>query len=166
MIALQIEDIKFFMKKLLLSETFDHFLLVSGNITTFNNFHIDGRLKKDYFSVEEQELLEERDFSYWKEVRPFCLELIKGKKTPLAFQFTFQLSKQNTEKFLLQTDTSINSEQIQGLLINLHYQGQHLLCTTGTSLSIFTLDKKIDHAWDSMVQKFFCQQEIPFVIPS
>ena len=33
-------------------------------------------------------------------VIPFCLELIKGKKTPLAFHFTFQLSGPNTEKFL------------------------------------------------------------------
>lgn len=166
MIALQIEDMKFFMKKLLLSESFDHFLLVEANITTFNTFHINGRLKKEYFTAEEQELLENRSFSYWKEVRPFCLELIKGKKTPLSFQFTLQLSKANTEKFLLQTDTSIKTEQVQGLLINLHYHEKKLLCTTGTSLSFFSLDKKIDHAWDSMVQKFLHQQEIPFTIPS
>jgi len=55
MIALQIADIKTFMKKLLLSQTFDRFLLLEGSITTFNTFHIDGRLQKSYYTQEEQE---------------------------------------------------------------------------------------------------------------
>ena len=50
MIALQIADIKTFMKKLLLSESFDRFLLLEGSITTFNTFHIDGTLQKAYFT--------------------------------------------------------------------------------------------------------------------
>ena len=55
MIALQIQDIKNFMSKLLLSQTFDHFLLVEGSITTFNTFRIEGRVHKDFFSEEELE---------------------------------------------------------------------------------------------------------------
>ena len=38
MIALQIADIRHFMKKLLLSESFDRFLLLEGSITTFVPF--------------------------------------------------------------------------------------------------------------------------------
>ena len=102
MIALQIQDIKNFMSKLLLSQTFDNFLLVEGTITTYNTFRIDGRVHKDFFTEEEIEErgLSDREFSLWKEVKPFCLELIKGKKTPLGFKFTFQLSKENTAKLL------------------------------------------------------------------
>ena len=48
MIALQIADIRVFMKKLLLSETFDRFLLLEGSITTFNTFEIDGTFQKAY----------------------------------------------------------------------------------------------------------------------
>lgn len=44
MIALQIQDVKDFMGKLLLQHTFDAFLVVEGSITTYNTFHIDGRL--------------------------------------------------------------------------------------------------------------------------
>ena len=92
MIALQIQDIKSFMSKLLLSQTFDQFLLVEGSITTYNTFRIEGRLHKDFFTEEEREEkgMASRDFSLWKDVKPFCLELIKGKKTPLGFKFTFQ----------------------------------------------------------------------------
>jgi hypothetical protein len=162
MIALQIADIKLFMQKLLLSETFDHFLLLEGTVTTFNTFHIDGTLQKDYYTADEQETLDHRSLSYWQEVRPFCLDLIKGKKTPLSFRFTFQLSASNTERLLHQTGISIPADQVRGLLMNLRYDGLHLQCTTGTSVAIFTLDKKLDHAWDDMVQRYFHQQGIPF----
>jgi hypothetical protein len=162
MVALQIADIKFFMKKLLLSDSFDRFLLLEGSITTFNTFHIDGTLQKSYFTGEEQDRIQDRALSFWGEVRPFCLELIKGKKTPLAFHFTFSLSPANTLKLLQQTGIQLQPEQVRGLLLNLRYDGQHLQCTTGTSISIFTLDKKLDHAWDDMVQRYFHQQGIPF----
>ena len=44
MIALQIADTKTFMQKLLLTDTFDRFLMLEATITTFNTFHIDGTL--------------------------------------------------------------------------------------------------------------------------
>ena len=103
MIALQIADIRHFMKKLLLSESFDRFLLLEGSITTFCTFHMDGQLQKAYYTGEEQEQIDDRSLAYWEEIRPFCFELIKGKRTPLAFRFTFQLSASNTEKLLHQT---------------------------------------------------------------
>lgn len=162
MIALQIADIKMFMKKLLLSDSFDRFWLLEGSITTFNTFHMDGALQKSYYTAGEQEQLGERSLSLWQEVRPFCLELIKGKKTPLSFRFTFQLSASNTAKLLAQTGVPIPPEQVRGLLLNLRYDGHSLLCTTGTFVAVFTLDKKLDHAWDDMVQKYFHQQGIPF----
>ena len=162
MTALQIADIKTFMKQFLLSGTFDHFLLLEGNVTTFAAFHIDGTLHPSYFHAQEQELLGNRSLTFWGEVRPFCLELIKGRRTPLSFRFTLQLSHSNTEKFLAQTHSPIPSDQVRALLMNLRYDGHTLLCTTGTSLSVFTMDKELDHAWDDMVQRFFHRQEIPF----
>ncbi len=162
MIALQIADIRTFMKQLLLSEAFDRFLLLEGTITTFNTFHIDGSLQHAYYTAEEQEQLKGRSLSFWSEVRPFCLELIKGKKTPLSFRFTFQLASSNVERLLSQTGIQIPADQIRGLLINIRYDGKTLLCTTGTSLAVFTMDKKLDHAWDDMVRKYFRQQGIPF----
>lgn len=162
MTALQIADIKSFMQKLLLTDTFDRFLLLEGTVTTFNTFRIDGTLQKSYFTQEEQDLLTARTLSCWGEVRPFCLTLIRGKKTPLSFRFTFQLSASNTEKLLSQSGIRIPPEQVRGLLLNLKYDGRTLSCTTGTSLSVFTMDKKLDHAWDDMVQRYFRQQGIPF----
>lgn len=164
MLALQIADIKTFMKQLLLSDSFDRFLLLEGTVTTFNTFHIDGLLQKSFFTAEEQEQLTDRSLSFWGEVRPFCFELMKGKKTPLSFRFTFQLASSNVSKLLHQTGIHIPADQVRGLLINLRYDGHTLLCTTGTSLAVFTMDKKLDHAWDDMVQKYFRQMGIAFEI--
>ena len=55
MLALQITNIKDFMSKLFLKDTFDSFYLVKSAITTANTFSIDGRIKKEYFTKEENE---------------------------------------------------------------------------------------------------------------
>lgn len=164
MIALHILDVKNFMAKLLLNDTFDHFLLSEATITTFNTFHIDGFLHKEYYSAEELEVdgLNERITSYWKQVRPFCLDLIKGKRTPLNFKLIFQLSPANVEKLLIQTGISLSSSEVNGLFLNLKYDNNQLTCITGTSITIFTMDKTLEQSWDQMVQKFFKQKEIPF----
>ncbi len=166
MIALQIQDIKIFMNKLLLAQTFDNFLLVEGNITTYNTFRIEGRVHKDFYTEDEIEEkgLENREFSLWKEVKPFCLELIKGKKTPLGFKFTFQLSKENTAKLLASAGiTSLLPENVSGLLLNIRYDNGSLNVITATNLNLFTLDKSLEHAWDDMVKRFLKQQEISFL---
>lgn len=166
MIALHIQDVKGFMSKLLLSQTFDNFLLVEGCITTYNTFHIDGRLQKDFFTAEEieEKNLTHRTFSLWKEIRPFCLELIRGKKTPLGFRFTFQLSEENTGKlFSASGITSLTPENVSGLLFNIRYDHNGLTCITAANLNLFTLDKSLEHAWDDMVKCFLKQQEISFL---
>lgn len=154
------------MSKLLLSQTFDSFLLVEGSITTYNTFYIDGRIHKDFFTEEEIEerALNVRTFSLWKEVKPFCLELIKGRKTPLGFKFVFQLSKENTERLLASSGiTSILPENVSGLLLNVRYDNGSLACITATNLNLFTLDKTLEHAWDDMIKRFLKQQEISFL---
>ncbi len=162
MISLHILDVKGFMSQLLLRDTFDHFYLTEASVTTFCTFRIDGHLQKDYYSSEERKQEEfSLPYSFWKQVRPFCLELIKGKKTPLNFRITFQLSASNTEKLLRQTGTSFTSSDVNGLYLNLHYDGHSLHCVTGTSLNLFTMDKSLEHTWDEMVRKFFRSREIP-----
>ena len=166
MISVQIQDVKAFMGKLLLKPVFDPFLVVEGSVTTYNTFHIDGRLHPDFYTKEEQEelSLKTRRFSRWQDLRPFCLELIKGKHTPLNFRFTFQLSAENTAKLLAQIESSFSLSDVGGLVLNIRYDENGLFCTTATSMNLFTLDKSLDHAWDQMVQKFLDQKEISFTL--
>ncbi|MEF9840044.1 MAG: DUF5721 family protein, partial [Lachnospiraceae bacterium] len=129
MIALELIEIKEAMSKLLLSDTFDAFLFIEGTITTFNTFSIDGYLKKDFFDSEEWDTqLAESEFSIWKNMRDYCFSIIKGKKTPLDFKFVFRLSKENTSKLLKQEGLSLTAEEIQGLYLNIKFDGKKLEC--------------------------------------
>lgn len=159
MIALQFSEVKECMTKLLLSETFDSFLFIEGEIVTFSTFTIDGFLKKEFF---EKEMIPDRDYALWREIREYCFSIIKGKRTPLRFQFVFGLSRPNIEKLLLQQALPYQLHDIQGLYLNLRYDGSHLQCVTGVSMNLFTMDKSPEQAWDQMVQRFFTQKEIAF----
>lgn len=166
MTSLHIVDVKDFMSKLLLSDIFNRFLLSEAEITTFASFSIDGKLNKDFFSEDEliQSNLENMNYSYWETLKPFCFEIIKGKKTPAGFKIVFMLSPSNVERLLLKSSIPIRHEDINGLFLNIKYTANSLSCITGTSLKIFTLDKTLENEWDLMVQKFFKAHEIPFEV--
>lgn len=154
MIRLNI-DTKKCTTELLLRNTFDEFLLIEGTITTFNEFHIDGYLHPDFFEENP-----ERKYSLWREVREYCFSIIKGKRTPLNFKFIFSLSPPSIRKFLLTQDLDFQPENVQGLYLNLLFDGTSLTCITGTSLTLFTLDKSLEHAWDKWVRNFFETHQI------
>lgn len=164
MLALQITEVKPFMNKLFLRDTFDAFQLSEAVFVTFNTFHIDGSLQKEYYSSEELQTqnLSQQSWSFWRQVRPFCLDLIKGTHTPLEFRIVFRLSPANVEKLVAQTHLPISPADIDGLFLNLHFRQGALTCTTGSSLRFFTLDKTLEHTWDEMVKKFLQKQEIAF----
>jgi len=174
MILIKVTDIKHFMKKLLFeNETaFDSFLLSEASITTGNTVTIDGHINKEFYSQEELALLEETALengriyssvmSRWSVLKSFCFQLIKGKKTPLSFRFVFYLADENIERFLNSVKTALTRADIDGLTLNVKYDGHTLTCTTATSLNLFTLDKSIDRAWDDMVKKFLFKHEIDF----
>lgn len=164
MIALNIIDQKDFMNKLLIGDSFDAFWLVEASITTYNTFTIDGTLHKDFFEAPLAEALErtQRTHSLWQEIKPFCFSIIKGKHTPLHFKLVFQLSRENTNKAVLDSGIDLQPEDIAGLYINFQYNGAELACTTGTSLRVFTMDKTFDIVWDNMVLAFFKQHGIAF----
>lgn len=164
MLALNITDVKDFMNKLLIGQVFDHFWLNEATITTYNTFSVDGRLQQDFFDSDAREALAQsaRTYSLWKEVKPFCYSIIRGKRTPLSFKIVFQLSPNKAAAALGSADVGIEPENITGLYLNLQYKNKALLCTTGTSLKTFLPGKRLDQYWDSMILDFFRQNEIIF----
>ena len=158
MISLSLTDIKDFTSQLFLKDTFDSFCFIEGEIVTFNTFRIDGFIQKGFFDTDA----ELPEYSYWKNVREYCLHIIRGKRTPLSFRFVFSLSPKNIQRLIDQNASALRPEEIQGLYMNLHFDGTHLTCVTGTSFKTFTLDKSLEHVWDEMVRKFFLQKGIPY----
>lgn len=152
------------MNALLLQHAFDSFLFLEAEITTFNTYHINGRLQKDFYrqQTNEEPVIPTRQYALWAEQREFCFSVIRGKRTPLNFRFIFSLSAPNIAKLLEQEQLSFTDSDVQGLYLNFKYDGETLTCTTGTSMNLFTLDKSLENAWDKMAQRIFAKYEIPF----
>ncbi len=111
MVALKIEELKDFTRKLFVEEVFDWWMMREAVITTFNMFTIDGRIRKGYFMEQELEEKGIGELSPWKLVRPVCFSLIKGKRLPESFRITLQLPGARVEQFL----QSVHVETIVGL---------------------------------------------------
>ncbi len=155
MIAIKIQKQKNFMSKLLTTELFDSCLVEEATIETYNTFSIDGRIHKEFYkdTNEDQEDIPQEEFSKWEKLRPICLELIKGKRTPLGFKFVLHLDKNSKDKLFQGIDSDISADQVSFGIIIKYAQGE-VFITTGVSYSIFTLDKEAEKAWDKYIPSF------------
>lgn len=164
MIALQLPDVRIFMNKLLCTEIFDNFLLQEANIQGAISYHIEGAVHTDFYSEEELEAehLTGLPFIPYGKVRTQCFDLIKGKRTPSFFKFVLLLSPENLEKTLQQTGSNFSSQDVSAAFINLKFQNNQLLLTTGISYRIFTTDKSLDHEWDNLIKRFLKNHTITF----
>ena len=165
MIALSIIDVKDFMNKLLIGEVFDRFFLVEASVTTFNTFTIDGRLQQDFFDTDTVAMHKSNliEYSLWRDVKPYCFSVIRGRRTPLNFRIVLQLSHKQTQQILNPSfpDGSVPDCRF---CLNLQSRNDSLLCTTGVSYTSFCLDKRPEHLWDEIIRKFLSGQHIAFQV--
>lgn len=164
MLALKINDIKEFMNKLLIKDTFDNFEVIESTITTFSTFSINGKYQKDFFDNDIQKVLEENHCNYapWKDIKPFCFSIIRGKRTPLQFKLIFQLPFKQIIQLIQESNCMISPELIGGLFLNIQFKNNVLYCTTGISFQTFIPDNTLKQLWDSYIIKFLKANEILF----
>lgn len=157
MTAFEICDIKQFMNKLLASPLFDNFLLSEATIQTGVTYQIDGLLQSSFYQEEQLEELGLNKYKYipFSLVRSNCFDLMKGKNVPLSFRFVFLLSPENMANTLAQTSSSFSEADVSGMFINLNFKNGKLICTTGISYKIFSIDKTLEQEWDRLVERFF-----------
>ncbi len=155
MVAIKVLKQKDFMAKLLTTELFDDYLVEGATIDTFNSFSIDGRIHKEFYKDANSDIDElfPEDFSRWKKIRPICLELIKGRQTPLGFKFVLRLNNSQKSDFFNGIDCDISADQADfGIIIK--FSAGEVVITTGVAYQIFTLDKEAEKAWDSYIPSF------------
>lgn len=161
MISLKILELNRFMARLLKSEVFDHFLLREGSVRTYMEYRFQGKLYTEYFESAEQERYENRDYALWGEVRPFFLELIKGKRTPLAIRLELMLPKQEVLQLLSKKQVTVNEESLPILSLQLRFENGTARLLTGISQTTFSLDRSKEEAWDAGVRELLLAMEIP-----
>lgn len=150
------------MNKLLLSESFDLFLLEEGTVTVANTYHIDGHIRKDFYTKEEQTDASvcPYDFSSWKEMRPLCFQLIKGKRTPISFKFVLRLLPEQMEKILAVGNYDNSAQALAAFILTVKYEGGAVSVITAISTDTFIMDKTPEQLWDNAFQKFMDNQQV------
>jgi hypothetical protein len=164
MLALKISSTKSFMNHLLVADTFDNFLMAEATVSTAHTYQIDGHINKDFFSSEE--LADTAglpyDFSEWKDMKPLCFNLIKGKRTPLFFKFVLHLKPEAVGKLLAAGVCSVPAEQIKALVLTIKYDGTQVVLTTGSAFHTFVMSKEPDNIWDKALQQFLARKSIDY----
>ena len=164
MLAIQIKDVKTFMAKLLSADTFDSFLLEEVQIHTFNTFHIDGHLNREFYTKEELEETEmfPYEYSQWKDMKGICFQLIKGKKVPSFLKITLHQKPECSYTILEEGGAKNLTQSLKAFVVTIKYDANGLMLTTGTSFSTFLLDKTPDQLWDQAFRRFLTEKEIAF----
>ena len=163
MTALQITSMKNFMSQLLISDTFDVFLLEEAVIGTANTFTIDGRINQEFFSGQEQESeVPAHEFRPWNEIKGLCFDLIKGKRTPLFFRFVLHLMPEKASALLQKENCDTDPSQVKALVLNIRYDGSRAILTTGTAYHTFVMSKEADNIWDKALKKYLEKKGIAY----
>lgn len=165
MTAFQISSMKQFMNRLLVSDSFDVFLLEEAVIGMANTFTIDGHVNRDFFQSGDGETPEEvLDFRPWGEIKGLCFDLIKGKRTPLFFRFTLQLMPDKAVTLLRSKNCDVDPSLVKTLALNIRYDGTKAVLTTATAYHTFLPSKEPDNIWDKALASFLDREGIAYEI--
>ena len=157
------QEIKEFMRKLFREAVFDNFETRGIEINTFTKFEISGVLDKSFeeagnnpeegnFTGEEGAFAETRSYyCSWGQIKPYVLNIIKGNKSPKGIKIIF--SYKNANEF---------NENAKALFLNINFDVNHVMCTTGTSQVNFTLDRALDTLWNDYIIDMFNKINIPY----
>ena len=162
MLSLTIKDLKQFMNKLLISDTFDGMCLSEAYICTGCSYTIDGKLNTDFYNEDELNSMPSARYTSWKNIKPFAFSIIKGRKVPELLKITFVLPEAVVAKLILDTDLNFDPDCVNGLFLNVRYQDGSVTMTTASSLSTFTLDRSLDEAFERYIINFLSDADISY----
>lgn len=141
-------EVKKFMNALLKEEVFDNFEVRNVELETFVHYEISCNIKNDS-NVEQN--VQKRFFCLWSELKPYMFQLIKGKKKPHYFKIILSLQEDDILKI---------SDNAAAMFLNVNFENDIIMCTTGTSQKKFTMDKIVDNIWEETVKQFFLDHNI------
>lgn len=137
-----------FMKKFLLSETFEPFMVVEASILGAFRVDFDGILIKQFSSNSVEK------FVQYSKLRKVILSLIQGDKPPLSFKIILAVSQSNLATYIKKHKEEFEMVVPTGLFINIKFESGKLLVTSGCSTDKLDLDRVVDKAWDLSLRKF------------
>lgn len=155
--AINILDIKPFMQLLFQTNALDQYQFVSATIQTDMTYTLDGHINHSFFDEEELSSHSLTDISYlpWQLAKEKIFLLIKGKRTPSQLKIVLKADSSHINALLESTKSSLNSNDIDGLFLNIIFQENTLNVTCGISYKIFTLDKNLEEEFSAKTITLF-----------
>lgn len=171
----EIRNTKSFMASLLTKDTFRDFELSSAQITTFMTYTVDGAMHEEYLAADGGDPdpgepvrtpagnTHDDDgkahtgvfqMTPWPLAAPVIVSMIRGKTPPLSMKIILRLGNEPAAKLMSKADLSFPLTDIKGLFLNITCDREKVTCITGTSLSVFTTDKSVEHIWDEAAERF------------
>ena len=152
--SIDITNIREFMRCLFTDAAFDDFSLVEAEISTYNDFSIDGHTNKDFFAQTEYNTESIPEFSSWQQLRPVCFSFIKGRQTPLRMKFIFHAPANVIAELISHPICTLDPSLLKALVLTIKYNGSNTCCTSATAMHTFIMDKSLDTLWDKWVIAF------------
>lgn len=151
--SIHILDIKPFMQLLFQTEQLNDYEFVSADIRTDMTYSLDGHINRSFFSEEElvQHSLTQRSHLTWSIAREKVFTLIKGKRTPSLLKIVLRASVPEMKNLISSTNSSLNSNDIDGIFLNIIFQENKLNVICGISYKIFTMDKELESELSSKI---------------
>ncbi len=158
MTALQVSSMKTFMNHLLITDTFDIFLLEEAVIGMACTYHIDGHTNREFFQngnpEEAPSVHPDLELRPWCDLKGLCYNLIRGKRTPLFFRFVLHLHPEKARALLARSGCDVDPSLVKALVLNIRYDGSKAVLTTGTAYQTFVPSKEPDMIWDKALAKY------------
>lgn len=151
----EIEETGKFMSELLTGERYDSFYLFEARIKADIDYSINGKINKDFFDSDDREIMAAEEYISWKKIKPVVYGFVKGDKLPLSLKLILMFNRENITRLVEMNNLPISENDIGALFFNVLYEKGSLTVTTGTSVKTFSLDKTLDHVWDSTVEKYY-----------
>ena len=145
MLLIGIKDIKQFMNLLLTQNTFDDFSMVECTVKKYITYELDGHTNRKFLG-EDETAKEDGEYIGWDKARPECLELIKGKRTPLYMKFILQKEPGQDAELPF-------SKEISSYILNITFSDKGLTLTTAVNLNGFYPDSDAPSVWDAYIER-------------
>ena len=158
----KINDVKGFMKLFLNSAAFDDFQLVELTIKKYTTIIIDGHANEDFYKNDENYTLRGNEYASWAELRPLCMELIKGRNTPLYMKYVLQKNPSAILPPSGEPLTDKAASEARSLLLNIAYSEQLLTLTTAVNFTGFYPDSTLPSIWDSYIENLLKNNSLDY----
>lgn len=155
--AIKILDIKPFMQLLFQSNQLDAYHLVSSTIQTDMVYTLDGHINLGFFDEDtiDSHQLSNSTYLPWSLAKEKIFLLIKGKRTPSQLKIVLKANPKETDALLHATNSSLNSNDVDGIFINILFQDNELNVICGISYKTFTLEKVLEEEFTANIITFF-----------